>query len=163
MTLPPPALRELPTGSRGTRRRAPVSDRPGTARVDAAQLLAEWGGSRDACDSPDAIAAFTGVAPLTKTSGRMRGVSCRRACNECLGQAVTAFADNSRHESARVADTCRRARGRGMDHPPHATRVPARARVRVICRRRLSHEPYDPARHGAARHVLARPELVQAV
>ena len=31
MTLPPPALPELSTGNRGTRRRAPVSDRPGTS------------------------------------------------------------------------------------------------------------------------------------
>lgn len=33
MTLPPPALAELWTGNRGTRRRAPVSDRPGTSFV----------------------------------------------------------------------------------------------------------------------------------
>lgn len=133
---------------------------PRAGRVNAAQMLAEWGDSRDAYDSPGSVAAFAGVAPVTKASGRMRGVSYRWACNKRLRQAITTFADNSRHDSAWAADIYQRARGRGMDHP-HATRVLARAWVRVIYRCWLSHEPYDPARHGAAQHVLPQPELVQ--
>ncbi|GAP49688.1 transposase IS111A/IS1328/IS1533 [Streptomyces azureus] len=108
MTLPPPALPELSTGNRGTRRRAPVSDRPATSSVTGLSLL-----------------------------------------------------DNSRHEGAWAADIHPWVRGRGMDHP-HATRVPARARARVIHRCWLDHEPNDPARDGAVRHFLAQPELVQA-
>jgi len=135
---------------------------PRAGRVNAAQMLAEWGDSRDAYDSPDAVAAFAGVAPVTRASGRMRGVSYRWACNKRLRQAITTFADNSRHESVWAADVYQRARARGMDHP-HATRVLARAWVRVIYRCWLNHEPYDPARHGAAQHFLPQPELAQAV
>ncbi len=135
---------------------------PRAGRVNAAQMLAEWGDSRDAYDGPDAVAAFAGVAPVTKAPGRMRGVSYRWACNKRLRQAITTFADNSRHESLWAADVYQRARTRGMDHP-HAIRVLARAWVRVIYRCWLNHEPYDPARHGAAQHFLPQPKLVQAV
>ncbi|MDW4911382.1 IS110 family transposase [Streptomyces sp. ADMS] len=135
---------------------------PRAGRVNAAQILAEWGDSRDAYDGPDAFAAFAGVAPVTKASGRMRGVSYRWACNKRLRQALTTFADNSRHESPWAADVYQRARARGMDHP-HAIRVLARAWVRVIYRCWLSHEPYDPARHGAAQHFLPQPEPAQAI
>jgi hypothetical protein len=41
-----------------------------------------------------------------------------------------------------------------MDHP-HATRVLARVWIRVIYRCWLNHEPYDPARHDAARGFSA--------
>ncbi|WP_200262124.1 transposase [Streptomyces sp. HSG2] len=135
---------------------------PRAGRVNAAQTLAEWGDSLDAYDSPDVVSAFAGVAPVAKGSGRVRGVCYRWACNERLRQAITTFADNSRHESAWAADIHHRARGRGMDHP-HATRLLARAWVRVFHRCRLDHEPYDPARHGAAQHFLPQPEWVQAV
>ncbi|MEU3280558.1 hypothetical protein [Streptomyces antibioticus] len=79
-----------------------------------------------------------------------------------LRQAVTNFADNSRHESPWAADVYQRARARGMDHP-HATRVLARAWIRVIYRCWLNHEPYDPAGHDASRGFSAQPNLAQAV
>lgn len=47
---------------------------PTAGRKNAAQILAEWGDSRDAFDSPDAIAAYAGVATVTKASGHTRGV-----------------------------------------------------------------------------------------
>ncbi|MFC8428018.1 IS110 family transposase [Streptomyces sp. NPDC057253] len=135
---------------------------PRAGQVNAAQILAEWGDSRTAYDGPDAVAALAGVAPVTKASGRMRGVSYRWACIKRLRQAVTTFADNSRHESAWAADIYQRARGRGMDHP-HAVRVLARAWIRVIHRCWLSHEPYQPDRHGGLQRLTTPPPLAQAV
>jgi transposase len=131
---------------------------PRAGRVNAAQILAEWGDSREAYDGPDAIAAFAGVAPVTKASGRMRGVSYRWACNKRLRQAVTTFADNSRHESPWAADIYQRARSRGMDHP-HAIRVLARAWIRVIHRCWSDNEPYRPDRHGGLQR-LTSPQTV---
>lgn len=125
---------------------------PRSGRVNAAQMLAEWGDSRDAYDGPDAIAAFAGVAPVTKASGRMRGVAYRWACNNRFRQAMTTFADNSRHANDWAADIYQRARARGMDHP-HAIRVLARAWVRVIHRRWLTNEPYQPERHGGPQQL----------
>jgi transposase len=134
---------------------------PRAGQVSAAQILAEWGDSRTAYDGPDALAAFAGVAPVTKASGRMRGVSYRWACNKRFRQAMVTFADNSRHQSPWAADIYRRARARGMDHP-HAIRVLARAWIRVIYRCWLNHEPYDPAKHGGAGRFTTSPPLTQA-
>ncbi|WP_458091701.1 transposase [Streptomyces malaysiensis] len=72
---------------------------PRAGRVNATQMLAEWGELRDAYDTPDAVAAFASVAQVTKASGRMRIASYSWACNKRLHQSVTNFADNSRHES----------------------------------------------------------------
>jgi transposase len=122
---------------------------PRSGQVSAAQILAEWGDSRDAFDGPDAIAALAGIAPVTKASGKHHAVSYRWACNKRFRQALVTFADNSRHESPWAADIYQRARARGMDHP-HAIRVLARAWVRVIYRCWLNHEPYRPELHGGA-------------
>ncbi|MET7888446.1 IS110 family transposase [Streptomyces avermitilis] len=122
---------------------------PRSGRVSAAQILAEWGDSRDAFDGPDAVAALAGIAPVTKASGKHRAVSYCWACNKRFRQALVTFADNSRHESPWAADIYQRARSRGMDHP-HAIRVLARSWVRVIYRCWLNHEPYRPELHGGA-------------
>jgi transposase len=135
---------------------------PRAGQVSAAQILSEWGDSRSAYDSPDAIAAFASVAPGTKASGRMHGVSYRWACNKRFRQAMVTFADNSRHESPWAADTYQRARGRGMDHP-HAIRVLARAWIRVIHRCWLNHKPYQPTQHGGLQRLTTPQPLAQAV
>jgi transposase len=122
---------------------------PRSGQINAAQILAEWGDARSAYDGPDAVAAFAGVAPVTKASGRHHAVTYRWACNKRLRQAITGFADRSRHSSPWAASIYERARKRGMDHP-HAVRVLARAWIRVIYRCWLDGVPYDPAKHRAA-------------
>jgi transposase len=132
---------------------------PRAGTVNAAQILAEWGDAREAFDHPDAIAALAGITPVTKASGKQRGVSFRWACNKRLRLAITTFAGNSRHSSPWAAGIYDRARASGKDHP-HATRILARAWVRVIWRCWQNGTPYDPALHGGARlsteqHVAA--------
>lgn len=90
--------------------------------VNAAQILAEWGDARAAFDHPDAIAAQAGIIPVTKASGRRRGVSFRWAPTKRLRQAITTFADNSRHANPWAADIYNRVRTSGKDHP-HASRI----------------------------------------
>lgn len=124
---------------------------PRSGRINAAQMLAEWGDSRQAYDSPDAIAALAGVVPVTKQSGKHRTVGFRWACNKRLRKAITTFADNSRHESPWAADIYQRARDRGCDHP-HAVRILARAWIRVIYRCWKNNVAYDPQKHQAAQH-----------
>ncbi|MEV0705912.1 IS110 family transposase [Saccharopolyspora sp. NPDC050389] len=123
---------------------------PRAGTVNAAQILAEWGDAREAFGHPDAIAALAGITPVTKASGKQRGVSFRWACNKRLRQAITTFAANSRHASPWAADIYNRARASGKDHP-HATRILARAWVRVMWRCWQNSTPYDPALHGGAR------------
>jgi len=133
---------------------------PRAGTINAAQILAEWGDAREAFDHPDALAALAGITPVTKTSGKQRGVSFRWACNKRLRVAITTFADNSRHASPWAAHTYNRARADGKDHP-HAVRILARAWLRVMWRCWQNATPYDPALHGAARAI--NPPTEQAI
>jgi transposase len=120
---------------------------PRSGQINAAQMLAEWGDSREAYDSADAVAALAGVTPVTKASGKHHAVHFRWACNKRFRTALTTFADNSRHASPWAAKVYADAIARGHDHP-HAVRVLARAWIRIIYRCWLDGVPYDPARHG---------------
>jgi transposase len=125
---------------------------PRSGRINAAQVLAEWGDCRPAYDAPDAVACLAGVAPVTKRSGKHTSVSFRWACNKRLRKAITMLADNSRHSSPWAAKVYADALARGLDHP-HAIRVLARAWIRVIWRCWIDQVPYDPACHGNARKL----------
>jgi transposase len=103
------------------------------AQICAAQILAELGDVRARYQTSDQRAADAGLCPVTHQSGKSRGVTFRWACNRRLRQAITCFADNSRHSSAWAADIYRRARARGCRHP-HAIRILGRAWVRVLWR-----------------------------
>lgn len=126
---------------------------PRAGTINAAQILAEWGDAREVFDRPDAIAALAGITPVTKASGKHRSVSFRWACNKRLRVAITTFAANSRFSSPWAAGIYDRARASGKDHP-HATRLLARAWVRVMWRCWQNGTPYDPALHGGARQHL---------
>ncbi|MEX0816103.1 MAG: IS110 family transposase [Gaiellales bacterium] len=122
---------------------------PRSGRINAAQILAEWGDCREAYPEPDAVSMLGGLCPVTHASGKHRDVSFRWACNKRMRKAITTFADNSRHASPWAANIYRRAIARGCDHP-HAVRILARAWVRVIWRCWQDRTPYDPALHRAA-------------
>jgi transposase len=122
---------------------------PRSGQISAAQVLAEWGDCRQACDRPDAVAALAGATPVTRESGKHRAVHFRWACNKRFRRAITIYADNSRHASPWAAAIYDNARAAGKDHP-HAVRILARAWIRVIWRCWTDGIPYDPARHGAA-------------
>ncbi|MGH9217265.1 MAG: IS110 family transposase [Acidimicrobiales bacterium] len=125
---------------------------PRSGRINAAQVLAEWGDCRPAYDGPDAVACLAGATPVTRQSGKHAAVSFRWACNKRFRQAITTFADNSRHASPWAAKVYAQALARGCDHP-HAVRILARAWIRVIWRCWIDQVPYDPAKHGAARRL----------
>jgi transposase len=129
---------------------------PRSGQINAAQVLAEWGDARQAYEHSDSVAALAGVTPVTKASGKHRSVQFRWACNKRFRQAITTFADNSRHASPWAARIYEDARAAGKDHP-HAIRILARAWVRVIYRCWQDGIPYDPARHGAAAALARQP------
>jgi transposase len=126
---------------------------PRSGQINAAQMLAEWGDCRQAYDGPDSVAALAGATPVTRESGKHRAVQFRWACNKRFRQAITTFADNSRHASPWAAKIYTDARARGLDHP-HAIRVLARAWIRIIWRCWQDRVPYDPARHGNAVRLI---------
>ena len=126
---------------------------PRAGRINAAQILAELGDDRRRFTTDAQLAAEAGVAPVTYASGKHRGVGFRWACNKRLRQALTCWADNSRHASPWAAAVYARARSRGCDHP-HAVRILARAWVRVLWRCWQTRVAYDPANHGGAKRML---------
>ena len=127
---------------------------PRSGRINAAQVLAEWGDCRQAYPQADSAAMLGGLCPVTHASGTHRDVSFRWACNKRLRQAMTTFANNSRRASPWAAEVYRQAIARGCDHP-HAVRILARAWTRVIWRCWQDRRAYDPALHRAARQLKA--------
>jgi transposase len=127
---------------------------PRAGKICAAQIAAELGDVRARFHSEDQLAAEAGVAPVTYASGKSRGVGWRWACNKRLRAALTCFADNSRHASQWAADVYKRARARGCNHA-HAVRILARAWIRILWRAWVDGAEYDPARHPAAKVLLA--------
>ena len=130
---------------------------PRSGRINAAQILAEWGDCRQAYDSPDSVAALAGVTPVTKASGKHTATHFRWACNKRFRQAITTFADNSRRENPWAAEIYNKSRVSGKDHP-HAVRILARAWIRVIWRCWHDGVAYDPARHTGLQ-TLEKPQV----
>jgi transposase len=136
------ALAELPDGRL-------IMSFPRSGQICAAAILAELGEDRSRYQSADQLAADAGLAPVTRQSGRSRGVGFRWACNRRLRAALTCFADNSRHASRWAARIYADARARGCRHP-HAIRILGRAWTRVLWRCWQNGTPYDPTNHKAA-------------
>ena len=128
---------------------------PRAGRINAAQMLAELGDDRRRFASYEHRAAEAGVAPVPQASGKHRAVTFRWACNKRLRVALTTFADNSRHASHWAAHFYQQARARGCHHP-HATRILARAWLRVLWRCWQPRTVYDPSRHRAAKPLPHR-------
>ena len=138
-----------------------VASLPRAGRINAAQILAELGDERARFPHPDQLAAEAGVAPITRASGKHRGVAFRWACNKRLRRAVTCFADNSRHSSPWAAHVYDTARARGCRHP-HAVRILARAWLRVLWRCWQNRTLYHPGEHRAAKPFLPAATADQA-
>jgi transposase len=117
--------------------------------VRAAALLSEIGDVRQRFPDEEALAALSGVAPVTRASGKLRSVGFRWACDKQLRAAVIDFADDSRHASPWAAKVYADALARTRRHP-HAVRILARAWVRVIWRIWQDRAPYDPTKHRGA-------------
>jgi transposase len=129
---------------------------PGVGTINLAQLLAEVGPILDRVPSAEHAAAECGAAPVTKASGKTSGVYFRWAANRRARKALTAFAHNSRLASPWAGRLYADARGRGKRNP-HATRIVARAWLRVIWACWQHATPYNPARHTTAQRVATLP------
>jgi transposase len=127
---------------------------PGVGTINLAQLLAEVGPILDRVSSAEHAAAECGAAPVTRASGKTSGVYFRWAANRRARKALTAFAHNSRLASPWAGRLYADARARGKRNP-HATRIVARAWLRVIWTCWQHTKPYNPALHTAALRAAA--------
>jgi transposase len=127
---------------------------PGVGTINLAQLLAEVGPILDRVSTAEQAAAECGAVPVTRTSGKTSGVYFRWAANPRARKALTAFAHNARMQSPWAGRLYADARARGKRNP-HATRIVARAWLRVIWACWHTNTPYDPCAHRAEQRLTA--------
>jgi transposase len=134
--------------------KAPViQSLPRSGTISAAQLLAELGPVLDRAATPERAAAEAGASPVTSTTGKRRhGAHFRYATNPKTRQALTLWADNSRHGSNWAMSVYRNARLRGCRHP-HAIRILARAWLRILWRLWNTNTTYDVSQHHNAQQL----------
>jgi hypothetical protein len=133
---------------------------PRSGQVRAAKLLVEIGDARGRFPTEASLAALAGAAPSTRQSGRHHVVTFRWACDKTLRAAVIDFAADSRRASPWAAAIYDRHRAAGKTHQ-HATRILARAWLRVIWRCWQDNVAYDPAKHRGAHVFLDRSDQSQ--
>lgn len=129
---------------------------PRAGTIRAATLLAEIGDCRARFPDPESLAALSGVAPSTRTSGRHRSVAFRWACDKKLRDALCDFAGDSRHANAWAQHRYQTLRAQGKRHP-HAERILARSWAHIIWRIWQDRTPYDPTRHRAHQQLCPDP------
>jgi transposase len=127
---------------------------PGVGTINLAQLLAEVGPVLDRVANAEHAAAECGAAPVTRASGKTTGVYFRWAANRRARKALTAFAHNARMQSPWAGRLYADARARGKRNP-HATRIVARAWLRVIWACWHTGTPDDPHAHLAEQRLAA--------
>jgi transposase len=127
---------------------------PRIGEINLAQIVAEIGPILDRAVDVDHACAEVGATPVTRASGKSTSVSFRWTVNTRARQALMTFADNSRHSSPWAAHLYANARARGKRHP-HATRILARAWIRVMWACWHTNTSYDPTRHRAEQHLAA--------
>jgi len=135
---------------------------PRSGMIRAAKLLVEIGDARGKLPTEASLAALAGACPSTRQSGKHHIVTFRWACNTKLRDAVMDFAADSRRASPWAAAIYDRHRAAGKTHQ-HATRILARAWLRVIWRCWQDGVAYDPTTHRGARQLLDPTEKAEEV
>ena len=126
---------------------------PRSGQIRAAKLLVEIGDARGRFPTETSLAALAGAAPSTRQSGRHHVVTFRWACDKKLRAAVIDFAADSRRASPWAAAIYDRHRAAGKTHQ-HATRILARAWLRIIWRCWQDHTAYDPTKHRSNQALI---------
>lgn len=118
---------------------------PGIGPVIAATLIAEMGDDRARYPSPGALLAETGLAPVTRASGRTHQVRFRYAANKRMRHAI----DWWMTVAAREDDWSKRVYAHARDHRQgryRAYRGLGARWTRILWRAWTDHQPYDPNR-----------------
>lgn len=129
-----------------------LADLPRIGVLNLAQIIGEVGPILQRTGSFDQLAAETGIAPVTRASGKSHTVAFRHATNRYARQALVTWIDNSRRGSTWADQRYTAARDRGQRHP-HAIRTLGRTWLRIIwaCWRDKTH--YNATRHEPIEHA----------
>ena len=119
---------------------------PGAGAALAPRLLVAFGTDRGRFATADEVQAYSGIAPVTKRSGKSCHVTKRHFCNKFLRQTFHEFADHARKWSTWSKAFYDHLRTRG--HPHHAAvRCLAFKWIRILFRCWKNRQPYDEARY----------------
>jgi transposase len=129
--------------------RAIVESLPGAGPVLEPRLIAAVGTHRDRFASANALASFTGIAPVTEASGNSRWVHWRWACPKFIRQTFHEWAGCSIRtcDWARAYYDKKRAEGKGHHA---AVRALAFKWIRIFFRCWRDRVPYDEQRYLAS-------------
>lgn len=120
----------------------------GAGSTLAPRLLCAFGSQRDRWEDAESLASFSGIAPVTKQSGKHRHVHRRFACPKYLRQTFHEFADCARRYFPWSKARYRMLRDRGMKHHA-AVRKIARSWIRILFRVWKTRVPFDCDRYIA--------------
>jgi transposase len=112
----------------------------------APRLLCAFGSQRDRWADADSLAAFSGIAPVTRKSGKQCQVQRRYACPKYLRQTFHEFADSARKFCPWTKARYRMLRDKGMKHNA-ALRKLARSWIRILFRVWQTRIPFDCERY----------------
>lgn len=126
---------------------------PGIGPVVAATLISEMGEDRARFPSAAALLAETGLAPVTRSSGRTHQVRFRYAANKRMRHAIDWWAFVATREDPWSADLYQKARDRGQGKYRALRGIGARW-TRVLWRCWNTGTEYDPARHSTRTNQL---------
>lgn len=116
---------------------------PGAGPVIAANLLAEIGEDRDRFPHVGALLAESGLAPVTRSSGKVTRVRYRRACNTRLRDTFNWWAYTLKRIDPLTRESYLAALDRGQ-HAHRALRGVGARWARILWRCWQDGTPYDP-------------------
>jgi len=116
---------------------------PGAGKALAPRLLVAFGSQRDRYANADEVTTFTGIAPVTKQSGKSRTVHRRYACPKYLRQTFHEFADHARKWCPWSRAYYKAQRSKGMKHHAAIRKLASRW-IRILFRVWKDRTPYDP-------------------
>lgn len=119
---------------------------PGAGDVLVPRLIAAFGSDRERYASAEQVQNYSGIAPITQTSGKMHQVKRRRACPKFLRQTFHEFADHSRHWSRWAKAWYEAKRAAGMKHQA-VVRALAFKWIRIIFQMWKKRETYSEERY----------------
>ena len=131
----------------------------GAGKALAPRLLCAFGSQRDRWEDADSLASFSGIAPVTKKSGKLCHVHRRYACPKYLRQTFHEFANSARMFCPWSKARYRMLRDRGMKHHA-ALRKIARSWIRILFRVWQTRIPFDCDRYIAKLQQRC-PEITQ--
>ena len=132
---------------------------PGAGATLAPRLLAAFGEQRERYQSAVEVQRYTGIAPVTESSGKQHWVHWRLQCPAFLRQTFVEWAGATIPRSFWAAAYYRQQRAKGCSHHA-AVRALAFKWIRILYRCWQTHTPYDESTYLNALKRRGSPLLV---